>query len=50
LITAHAETYTREAYPQIEKIVVRFIEGIPRVKKFEAEYSTFHKVGIAAKV
>jgi hypothetical protein len=45
----YAETYSRELYPQIEKIVARFIEGIPTVKKFEAEYSTFHKVGIAAK-
>src|SRR5450759_1563349 len=40
----HAETYNRELYPQIEKIMARFIEGIPVVKKFEAEYSTFHKV------
>jgi hypothetical protein len=45
----YAEIYTREVYPQIEKIVARFIEGVPTVKKFEAEYSTFHKVGIAAK-
>jgi len=30
--------------------VARFIEGIPTVKKFEAEYSTFHKVAFAAKV
>ena len=44
----YAETYTREVYPQ--KIVARFIEGIPTVKKFEAEYSTFHKVAFAAKV
>ena len=43
----YAETYTREVYPQIEKIVARFIEGIPVVKKFEAEYSTFHKVAFA---
>lgn len=34
----------RELYPQIEKIMARFIEGIPVVKKFEAEYSTFHNV------
>ena len=40
----YAETYNRELYPQIEKIMARFIEGIPVVKKFEAEYSTFHKV------
>ncbi len=43
----YAETYNRELYPQIEKIMARFIEGIPVVKKFEAEYSTFHKVASA---
>ena len=46
----YAEIYTREVYPQIEKIVARFIEGIPTVKKLEAQYSTFHKVAFAAKV
>jgi heme-degrading monooxygenase HmoA len=46
----HAETYNREVYPQIEKIVNRFIEGIPVVKKFEAEYSTFRKIAVAATV
>ena len=46
----YAETYSREVYPQIEKIVAKFIEGIPTVKKFEAEYSTFHKDAFAAKV
>jgi heme-degrading monooxygenase HmoA len=43
----YAELYNRELYPQIEKIMARFIEGIPVVKKFEAEYSTFHKVAFA---
>ncbi len=43
----YAETYNKELYPQIEKIMAPFIEGIPVVKKFEAEYSTFHKVAIA---
>ena len=46
----HAETYNRELYPQIEKIVAKFIEGIPVVKKFETEYSTFHKIAFAATV
>ena len=43
----YAELYNRELYPQIEKIMTRFIEGIPVVKKFEAKYSTFHKVAFA---
>jgi hypothetical protein len=44
----YAEIYTREVYPQIEKIVARFIEGVPTVKKFETQYSTFHKVAQVA--
>ena len=44
----YAESYNRELYPQIEKIMARFIEGVPVVKNFEAEYSTFHKVAFAA--
>jgi heme-degrading monooxygenase HmoA len=46
----YAEAYKREVYPQIEKIVARFIEGIPTVKNFEAEFSTFHKIAFAATV
>ena len=46
----YAETYSREVYRQIETIVAKFIEGIPTAKKFEAEYSTFHKAAFAAKV
>jgi heme-degrading monooxygenase HmoA len=44
----YAEAYNRELYPQIEKIVARFAEGFPIVKKYEAEYSTFHKIAFAA--
>jgi hypothetical protein len=46
----NAETFNRELYPQIEKIVNKFVEGIPIVKKYEAEYSTFHKVSFAVVV
>jgi heme-degrading monooxygenase HmoA len=46
----YAEAHNRELYPQIEKIVNRFVEGIPIVKKFEAEYSTFHKIAFAVTV
>jgi heme-degrading monooxygenase HmoA len=45
----HAETYNRELYPQIEKIVNKFVEGTPIVKKFEAEYSTPRKIALVAK-
>lgn len=46
----YAGVYNRELYPQIEKMVARFIEGFPVVKTYEAEYSTFHKVAFAATV
>lgn len=46
----YAETYNRELYPQIEKIVGKYIEGNPTVKTYETEYSTFHKIAFAATV
>jgi hypothetical protein len=45
-----AEKYGREEYPEIAKIVARFVEGIPTVKNFETEYSTFHKIALTATV
>lgn len=46
----HAETYSRELYPRIGKILGKFTEGIPTVKQYDAEYSTFHKFANTAKV
>lgn len=46
----HAENYHREFYPQVEKIVGKFTEGFPTVKKFETEYATFNKAAFAATV
>jgi antibiotic biosynthesis monooxygenase len=46
----YADTYTRELYPQIEKIVTRFAEGFPVINKYEVEYSTFHKIVAAVAV
>ena len=43
----YAETYNRELYPQIEKIARKFIEGVPTVKMYEAEYSSSHKIAFA---
>jgi hypothetical protein len=42
-----AEIYHRELYPQIEKIMDKYTEGVPTIKKFEAEYSTLHKIAFA---
>jgi hypothetical protein len=46
----YAEIYHRELYPKVEKIVEKYIEGVPIIKEFEAEYSTFHKIAFAAMV
>ena len=42
-----ADIYHREIYPKVEKMVEKFAVGTPVVKKFEAEYSTFHKIAFA---
>ena len=39
-----ADIYHREVYPKIEKLVEKFTVGTPMIKKFEADYSTFHRV------
>jgi len=46
----YAEIYHRELYPKVEKLVEKFTVGAPVVKKFEAEYSTFHKISFAVPV
>jgi hypothetical protein len=45
-----AEIYHREMYPKIEKLVEKFAVGTPIVKKFEADYSTFHRIAFAVPV
>jgi hypothetical protein len=44
----YAETYNREVYPQVVRILQKYIEGTPVVKPFEVQYSTFHKIAIPA--
>jgi hypothetical protein len=46
----YAEICNRKLYPQIEKIVNRFLEGIPIMKELEAKYFTSQKVAFAARV
>ncbi len=36
-----AEVYNREFYPEIVKILNKYIEGVPVMKTFEVEYATF---------
>jgi len=39
-----ADTYSRETYPEVEKILAKFVEGTPRVDTYEVSNSTFHKI------
>ncbi|MGH9704669.1 MAG: antibiotic biosynthesis monooxygenase family protein [Candidatus Acidiferrales bacterium] len=36
-----AEIYNREFYPEIVKIMNKYVDGVPVVKNFEVEYATF---------
>ncbi|MGB7730346.1 MAG: hypothetical protein WBL50_20120 [Candidatus Acidiferrum sp.] len=47
---SYAEIYNRELYPRVEKIVERFIEGVPIVQNFDEKFATFHEVAIPATV
>jgi len=46
----HAEICNRELYPRVEKLVEKFIEGVPIVQNFEEKYATFHEIPILATV
>lgn len=43
-----AETYNREAYPQVQKSLENVVEGAPVVKTYEVTSSTFHKIAAHA--
>lgn len=36
----HAEKFNRDVYPEIVKILNKYVEGIPVVKDFEVPYAT----------
>jgi hypothetical protein len=40
----NAETYNRTVYPQVLKILVKVIEGVPMVSTFVIASSTFHRL------
>ena len=46
----YAENYQQDLYPRVEKIVGKYIEGVPVIKNFEEGYATFHKIAIPATV
>ena len=39
-----ADAYSRETYPQVVKILEKFLEGTPQVDTYEVSNSTFHKI------
>ncbi|HEX5141073.1 MAG TPA: hypothetical protein VFX19_09025 [Dehalococcoidia bacterium] len=39
-----AETYSRETYPEVVKMLAAFVEGTPHVDTYEVSNSTFHKI------
>ena len=43
----HADAYSRDTYPQVVRILDKYIESSPVVKPFEVKYSTFHKMAHA---
>jgi hypothetical protein len=45
-----AESYNRETYPQVQKIIAAVVEGAPQVETFDVACSTFHKIAAAVAV
>ncbi len=39
----HAEIYNRTAYPEVMKILNKYIDETPSVKMFDVEYASFRK-------
>ena len=42
-----AEAYNTNTYPQVLKMMARFIEGTPKVQTSDVVNSTFHKIAVA---
>jgi hypothetical protein len=45
---ASAETYNTNSYPEVLKVMSRFIEGTPKVQTSDVVNSTFHKIPVHA--
>ncbi len=39
----HAESYQRETYPEVQKILSKVTEGTPQVKTYDVPFSTITK-------
>jgi hypothetical protein len=46
----NAEAYNRAAYPEVTKILAKFVDGTPHVETYEVSNSTFHKIPVAVAV
>ena len=45
----NADTYQRETYPEVQKLLSKVLEGTPKVQTYEVSTSTFHKVAAGGK-
>jgi hypothetical protein len=43
----NAEAYNRGTYPEVTKILARFVDGTPQLETYEVSNSTFHKIAVA---
>ena len=44
----NADAYSRETYPEVQKLLAKVIEGTPRVQTYEDSNSTFHRIAARA--
>ena len=44
----NADAYSRETYPEVQKLLAKVIEGTPRVQTYEVSNSTFHRIAARA--
>jgi len=42
-----AEAYNRAAYPEVTKLLAKFVDGTSQVETYEVSNSTFHKIAVA---
>jgi hypothetical protein len=43
-----AETYSKQAYPEVTKLLASVLDGTAKVETFEVSNSTFHKLSAVA--
>jgi hypothetical protein len=44
----YAQAYHRQVYPEIAKVIAKFVEETPIVKNYEVEYATYRKFATVA--